>query len=165
MKIKNVFALLLALCMVFALCACGGNETPKNTDPAPETTQGSANSGSSIDEPTLPESEEGDETPGETEKTEENNEPEAELPAGQVAYTVTVVDEGGNPVAGALVQICLEACFPGVTNAEGKVTYRVEEADYKVSFVSMPAGYTSDVNEFHFEEGKYELTITLKAVA
>ena len=156
MKLKNIFLVILALCMVFALCACGGNETPKNTEAATEGEQ-SNTTGTSYAEPTLPESDEGAETPDETE--------EVVLPAGQAAYTVTVVDEGGNPVAGALVQICLEACFPGVTNAEGKVTYRVEEADYKVSFVSMPAGYTSDVNEFHFEEGKYELTITLKAVA
>ena len=158
MKLKNILLLLLALCMVFALCACGGNETPKNTDPAPESTQGSTSNGGSFEEPTLPESDEGAETPDE-------NEPQTELPDGQVAYTVAVVDESGNPIAGALVQLCLESCFPGVTNADGRVTFRMEKADYKVSFVSMPAGYTSDVNEFHFEEGKFEMTITLKAAA
>lgn len=135
MKLKNILLLVLALCMVFALCACG-NEKPDNNEetPAPSSTA--------------------DATEGTTEADD-----------GKVTYTVTVVDEGGNPVACALVQLCLEACIPGATNAEGKATYNVEEADYKVSFVSMPAGYTSDVNEFHFEEGKYELTITLKAVA
>lgn len=136
MKLKNILLLVLALCMVFVLCACGDNETPNNTEgtPAPSST---------------------------ADATEESTEADD----GKVTYTVTVVDEGGNPVAGAMVQLCLEACIPGVTNAEGKATYNVEEADYKVSFVSMPAGYTSDETEFHFEDGKYELTITLKAVA
>lgn len=136
MKLKNIFMLLLALCMVFALCACGGNETPNNTEetPAPSSTAAA---------------------------TEESTDAED----GKVTYTVKVVDEGGNAVAGAMVQLCLEACVPGLTNAEGVATYTLEEADYKVSFVTMPEGYTSDVTEFHFEEGKYEMTITLKAVA
>ncbi len=135
MKLKNILMLVLALCLVFSLCACGGNnETPNNTEetPAPSSTQEETQESTTADD-------------------------------GKVTYTVTVVDEAGNPIVGALVQLCLEACIPSVTNAEGKATYTVEEADYKVSFVSMPAGYTSDVNEFHFEEGSYELTLTLKA--
>lgn len=134
MKLKNILLLVLALCMVFALCACGGNETPNNTDETPGNTTG---------------------------ETQESTEADD----GKVTYTVTVVDDKGNPVAGALVQLCLEACIPGATNAEGKATYNVEEADYKVSFVSMPAGYSSEETEFHFAEGEYELTITLKAAA
>lgn len=135
MKLKNILMLILALCMVFCLCACG-NEKPNNNEETPAPSSTA------------------DATEGTTEADD-----------GKVTYIVTVVDEGGNPVAGALVQLCLEACVPGATDAEGKATYNVEEADYKVSFVSMPAGYTSDVNEFYFEEGKYELTITLKAAA
>lgn len=84
---------------------------------------------------------------------------------GKVTYTVKVVDEGGNPIQGAMVQLCMETCLPGMTDAEGVATYKVVEADYKVSFVSMPAGYTSDATEYHFDAGKYEMTIMLKAVA
>lgn len=134
MKLKNILLMILALCMVFALCACGKPAANGSDEtPAPSSTN---------------------ET---TEETTNND--------GKVTYTVTVVDEAGKPVVGAFVQLCLEACIPGATNAEGKATYNVAEADYKVSFVSMPEGYTSDVNEFHFEEGKYEMTITLKAAA
>ena len=84
---------------------------------------------------------------------------------GKVTYTVKVVDEGGNPVASAAVQLCKDSCLPGMTNAEGVATFRVVEDDYKVSFMTMPAGYEAEAEEFYFDDGAYELTITLKAVA
>ena len=40
MKIKNILALLLALCMVFALVACGGGETENEEKDDPKETQG-----------------------------------------------------------------------------------------------------------------------------
>jgi len=82
-------------------------------------------------------------------------------------YTVTVVDEGGNPIAGAFVQLCLESCYPSVTDASGIAKFDLEEAEYKVSFVSLPAGYeyVSEEQNFYFEDGSKEITITLKAVA
>ena len=40
---KRIFALVLALCMVFALCACGGGDKdPKTTDNGNETEIGRA---------------------------------------------------------------------------------------------------------------------------
>lgn len=84
---------------------------------------------------------------------------------GKVTYTVKVVDEAGNPVASAAVQLCKDSCLPGMTNAEGVATFRVAEDDYKVSFMTMPAGYEAEAEEFYFEDGALELTITLKAVA
>ena len=136
MKMKNIVMLLLALSLVFALCVCGETAEPATTTQA--TTEA---------------------TEAKTETTEPT------VPEGKVVYKVKVVDEGGNPVAGAMVQLCLEACIPSVTDAEGVATYTVDEANYKVSFVAMPQGYTSDVTEFYFDAGSYELTITLKAVA
>ena len=133
MKMKNILLLILALCMVFALCACGADNNKG------ETTQATQN---------------------ETQQTTVEV-----VDDGKVTYVVKVVDEAGNGIAGAMVQLCLESCIPALTNAEGVASYNVEEADYKVSFVSMPEGFTSDVNEFHFDEGFYEMTITLKAAA
>lgn len=134
MKLKNIFVLVLALCMVFALCACGGNESEGN-----ESTTGS--------------------TAGTTETTE------ATVDDGKVTYTVKVVDEGGNAVTGAIVQLCKDTCVPCPVDANGVATWNLVEDDYKASFVSMPAGYTADAAEYYFAEGSYELTITLKAVA
>lgn len=84
---------------------------------------------------------------------------------GKVTYTVKVVDEGGNPVASAAVQICKDSCLPGMTNAEGVASFTVVEDDYKVSFMTMPEGYEAEAEEFYFDDGTYEMTITLKAVA
>lgn len=134
MKMKSVFALLLALCMVFALCACGGNSDEANG------------------------------TTGATKAPATNNETTAPtVDDSKVTYTVKVVDEQGKGVVGAMVQLCLETCLPGMTNMQGVATYRVNEADYKVSFVQMPAGYTAEETEYHFAASSYELTITLKS--
>ena len=88
--------------------------------------------------------------------------PEATLPQ---AYTVTVMDTQGAPVAGVMVQLCLDACYPGVTGADGKVEFPLPEADYKVSLPVLPAGYaySSEIQEFSFAQGSKTLTITLKA--
>lgn len=84
-------------------------------------------------------------------------------------YTVKVVDEGGNPIAGAMVQLCAESCIPAVTDANGVATFPNAESrdDYKVSFVTLPAGYDYvDENQaFYFAAGETEITLTLKAVA
>lgn len=83
---------------------------------------------------------------------------------GKVTYTVTVTDENGDPVVGAVVQLCEgSTCKPAATDADGKAMYRTAEADYKVSVTQAPEGYAADETEYHFEEGSYELTITLKA--
>lgn len=140
---KRFTAAVLLLTLVLCLCACGGSgeETPKATDaPVVET------------EAPVPQTEAPTEEPTEAEFN---------------GYTVTVQDEDGNPVAGAMVQLCLESCFPSMTNESGVAMFDLEEADYKVSFITLPAGYTytSEVQEFYFESGAKEMTIVLKAEA
>lgn len=139
--VKNCTIIAFVLCMMLSLCACGGDaavETqPKETEaPVVETTA----------------------APEET---------EAAVPDGMVVYTVTVVDEGGNPVANAMVQLCKDSCVPGVTNESGVADFTLPEDEYKASMLSMPAGYeyAGETEEFYFEDGSYEVTITLKAVA
>lgn len=135
---KKLISLCLMLCLLVGLCACGDSEP--------------------VETPT--------ETPTEAPATEVPTEAPTEAAAG---YVVKVVDEGGNPIAGALVQLCAETCLPAVTDAEGVANFANAEIrdDYKISFVTLPAGYdyVDDVQEFHFAEGEMEYTITLKAVA
>lgn len=146
MKIKSILMIVLALCLTVCLCACG-NDTPADND----TSKTSQNAGNGTTTTT---------TQAVTTTTTTT------VADGKVTYTVTVTDEAGNPVSGAFVQLCLEACVPCMTNAEGVATYpNMEEADYKVSFINVPEGYSVDNNEFHFEDGSYEMTIVLKAVA
>lgn len=141
--VKILLALVLAMGMLLCFAACG-EEEKKETQPA--TTQATT-------EP----------TEEETQIASVETEPVATNPV----YTVTVVDEGGNPVVGAMVQLCAEACYPNVTNEEGVATYSLEEAEYKASFLQIPEGYEviDGVTDYYFEEGSMELTITLKAVA
>ncbi len=138
---KITLLLALALCLSMLLCACGGEapvETePKTTTQAPET------------------------QPQETEpqQTQPQNE-------GLVTYTVKLVDEAGNPiVTGGVVQLCLEACIPNATNDQGTFSWTVAEADYKVSFIKLPEGFThaTEATDYYFEAGSTELTIVLKA--
>lgn len=138
-RFKRILLVALALCMAVALVACGG--APANTE-------------TGADEPA-------------------NTDTQTDLPAntdtgvtdtagdGKVTYTVTVVDTAGNPIPGAMVQICKDTCLPTSTNEQGVATWTQPEDSYKVSFLMVPAGYTADAEEFYFEDGAYEMTITL----
>ena len=136
---KWIRAVALVVCLMLCLCACGD----AGQSPATEATKES------------------------TEATQATEATEATVPDGKVVYSVTVQDEGGNPVAGAMVQLCLDSCMPARTDDQGVAQWTMEEADYKVSFVMMPEGYdyATDAQEFYFEDGEYELTLTVKAVA
>lgn len=146
MNRKSLFALLLALVMVFSLAACGGeadDSADAQTDPA---------ANEATDAPEVKETEQ-----------------EEETPAPGLQYVVTVTDEGGNPVANAMVQMCEGTnCVPAKTDAEGKAVFTVQaEADYEVKFMALPTGfdYTTEEQAFHFDAGSKEMTIVLKAVA
>ncbi len=97
--------------------------------------------------------------------TEASGEPtEAPKPG----YVVTVVDTDGNPVAGAMIQMCKlggdGTCTPGLTNEQGKASFNLPQDSYKVSFIVMPSAYTyaDDAQEFYFDGDSMELTITVK---
>ena len=138
---KNMIALALVLCLMLTLCACGS----KAEEPKPAETEA----------PVV--------VATEAPAVEET---EPAIPEGMVVYTVTVVDEGGNPIVGAMVQLCKDSCVPAITDAAGVATFTLPEDDYKASMLSMPAGfeYAGEEDTFYFE-GAFELTITLKAVA
>lgn len=140
-NVKSLLAVVLMLALTLGLCACGGAaEAPATEAPA-------------VEAPVV---------------TEAPAEPEAEPEAPaepQGGYTVTVVDESGAPIAGAMVQMCKDACVPGITDAEGVARFNLPEDTYKVSFLMLPEGYTyvDEAQEFYFADGSMELTITLAA--
>ncbi len=137
----RIGAVMMALCLMLCLCACG-NDSQGDTD---TTTT----------------------APTTTAPTEPTTEPTT-APAVEPDYTVTVVDEGGNPVVGAWVQLCVEdgTCTPASTNEKGEAGFYLDEYNYKVSFMVLPEGYeyTSEQDTWYFEDGKTEMTIVLKAV-
>lgn len=138
MIFKRLLAAVLAMCLTVGLCACASGGENNTTTEASTTTQAN--------------------TVATTLETTE---------ADESGYKVTVVDEGGNPIAGAMVQLCLDTCYPAATDESGVAKFAVEEADYKVSFLVLPEGYTytTEAQEFYFEDDSTELTITLKAIA
>ena len=142
---KKIITALLLICMVFCLCACGDTSAP-TTEP-----QGTEPQGTTAPQLTAP----------------QPTDPEPTEPQG-TTYTIKVVDEGGNPVAGAMVQLCAEVCIPRVTDAEGNAVFENQEErdDYKASVTAYPAGYEAlgEQTDFYFD-GTYEVTITVKAVA
>ena len=134
MSIKRFLMLLLAVCLLCGLCACGSEEQAPETTAAP------------VAEQTVPTTE------------------AKPVEDGKVTYTVKVVDGSGAPLSGVAVQICKDSCMPGMTNADGVATFRVAEAEgYKVSFLTVPEGYTAEAEEFYFEAGVTEMTLTLTA--
>ena len=146
MKIKSALLVMLTLCLMIGLCACGSNDSADDT--ATKTTQAA-----------------GKDSTAATTTTTTTQTTTTTTKANVAKYIVTVTDEAGNPVSGAFVQLCLESCTPCITNAEGQATYQMYVADYKVSFISVPEGYEKPTEEYHFEEGSYELTLVLKAAA
>ncbi len=140
---KKLIALLLLVCTVVCLCACGGNteETQPQTDPQQTENE-----------------------------TTEPQETENQIPEGKAEFVAYVKDEAGNPIANVMIQICLETCYPTMTDENGKATWIYEDAEgCKVSFpTGVPAGYAyvdESVTDFYFESGKREITVVLKAIA
>ncbi len=80
----------------------------------------------------------------------------------KVTYRIKVVDEANKPMPNVMVQLCKDSCFPATTNQEGVAEFNLAEAEYKASVTVMPEGYRAEAEEFRFEAGSYELTITLK---
>lgn len=144
---KKILAMLLLAVMVFSLCACGDSGT-ETTAPKNETE--ATNPVTTAPEPT-----------------------ETEPESTGADYTIKVVDEGGNPVAGVKVQICDEtgSCrLPKTTNEEGIAVYEDQvEASYKAQIsggeAGLPEGYTVDDVTAYYPMGENnEVTIVLKAI-
>ena len=85
----------------------------------------------------------------------------------KLAYTITVLDVDGNPVAGVTVQMCVANGFcllPAQTDTDGVAVYNQTQAKYYVTVVAVPDGFTVDAQEHHFAADATTLTIILAKV-
>lgn len=131
---KKLLAFVLALAMVFSLCACGADKNgPTKNEPIQNQTQNDASADSSSKEQTTPE------------------------------FKVTVTDAEGNTIKGVMVQICKDACVPAMTDDNGIATFKVEITDgYKLSVMSCPEGYEyTGESEIYLEDGSTEYTLEI----
>ena len=149
---KRILALILALCMLFTIMAfatsCSPN-TPDNGTGGGGTGDGGSGDGGSGDG-------------GSGNGGSGNGGSEA---PSKPTITVTVVDSNGNPIAGALVQICHgTVCRQAApTNAEGKLSATFTPKGALKAMITEAEGYVFSDDYYNFAEGSYELTITLEA--
>lgn len=136
---KRLLALVLGLTMLLCLAACGG-QTETSTP-----TESSAESVADVSSNAV-----------------ENESSETSVPASS-KFSVSVVDQDGNPVSGVYVQICKESCVFAMSDENGVAVFEAEITDgYKLSVLSLPEGYTYEGEaEIHLEYGATEYTLTL----
>ena len=82
-------------------------------------------------------------------------------------YTIRVVDQNGNPVKGAMVQMCesAEVCLtPILTDANGEAVYTQPEKEYKAAITNLPDGYESTTTGYTYFED-YVATIVVNKTA
>ncbi|MBO7196777.1 MAG: Ig-like domain-containing protein [Clostridia bacterium] len=84
-------------------------------------------------------------------------------------YTIRVVDQDGNAVVGAKVQMCeaenAGVCLvPVTTDENGEAFYNVEEKGYKAAITELPDGYEKINDDYaYFENGVATITVTKTA--
>lgn len=86
-------------------------------------------------------------------KTEQASETEQaskteQAEAGQTSendYIFTVLDQNGDPVAGAMLQVCDDdTCTVFSSDEEGKVRFDRENGEFEIHILMVPEGYTAD---------------------
>lgn len=85
-------------------------------------------------------------------------------PETKVTYTVTVVDEDGNPVKGVLINFNLKSGspFPCPTDETGKASYKTDKEVTGASVFTIPQGYEyNKLNQKQTLDGEGKLTVTL----
>lgn len=96
--------------------------------------------------------------------------PDAQRPAGGEAegesreYRVIVSDRDGNPVEGAMIQLCDDTtCAFQPTDAEGVAAFAVEaQKAYEVHVLVAPEGYAPDENTYQTQDSYSDLSIVLE---
>ena len=146
-SLKKIAVILAVLCvsisMLFVFTACNGDNAPDNDN----NTENGDNNGNANDS-----GNENEDTSNETTLT---------------TYTVLVQDQNGTPVVGVGVQLCSDAgCqLPMNTDSTGKVTFELDEDNYKVQLASVPTGYVAPPAETKYAMLNNSAIITINTSA
>lgn len=67
---------------------------------------------------------------------------------GMAEYTLSFVDQNGQPVAGVIANICDEdTCTPMFSDSEGRVTFTAAAYPYDIHVIQVPVGYAFDLSQ------------------
>lgn len=137
MKLRSIIALLLVLCMAFALVACG------------ETDEGGKKSEKENEEITATDDDSKQNAEGEDTKPQVGE------------YIVYVEDEDGEPVEGVELKFNKDTGDTTITtNKDGKAKLTCLVTDIVVTVEEVPEDYEEDSEEYEFDD-EFEITITL----
>lgn len=149
MKKSLLLVITLVLLTSLVLTGCGDKKTETAAAPVTEAAAAPAEATAAPAESTAPAEKKAAET--------------AAAPAAAAnGYTVTVVDQDGNPVEGAAIQMCSDQkCMNKKTDASGKASFSYPAGVYDVHVSKLPEGYSTDVSELKTAADVTELTITV----
>lgn len=86
----------------------------------------------------------------------------ASIQAAQAQYQVLVTDAQGQPLAGAMVQLCTDTlCQVLVTDASGRIDYTGAPYAYQVHLLRAPQGFLAPAEAFTLPAQGGSLTIAL----
>lgn len=75
-------------------------------------------------------------------------------------YTIKVTDQKGDPIAGAVVNICTDTtCQPQTTDENGCIFYSGEMTDYHLEVIKVPEGYEAGENSDLYTGEETELIL------
>ena len=78
-------------------------------------------------------------------------------------YRIYVTDTEGNPVEGAMVQMCDDStCRVGNTDKDGLAVFEIKEDEYTVHIPKVPKGYKKDSEEYKMPAEYSDLHITIE---
>ena len=81
---------------------------------------------------------------------------------GGADYTITVTDQNGEPVVGAVVNICTDTtCEPRTTDGNGVICYSGDMNNYHLEVIKVPEGYDigEDADLYTGEETQISLQV------
>lgn len=136
-NLMRLTAVVMMLCVMLCLAACGGDSNPTTAAPTTPTTKPA----------TVPTTTAAPTSTG--------------FVAPEHTYRFKVVDQNGDIVVGATVQLCLESCMFKPTEVDGYAYFNSPVADgYKVQVLAVPEGYTCNSEEvIYLEPGQTEITL------
>ncbi len=95
-------------------------------------------------------------------ETETEEETELSSMETEADYRISVIDQDGNPVSGAIVNICTDTtCTTGKSDEKGLILFTGEKQSYHLQLLKAPDGYSFDSPADLYTEDQTDFTISV----